>query len=74
MPHRTIAFDHDGGIALAVRDDGTGFDPALGNERPSLGLASMRERVRLLGGRLDIASSKGSGTEVVAWVPLAGVA
>ncbi len=60
----------DGGVALAVRDDGTGFDTSRVGERASLGLASMRERVRLLGGRLDIESGRGHGTALFAWVPL----
>jgi signal transduction histidine kinase len=60
----------EGGLQLAVRDDGCGFDPALQRDRPSLGLASMRERVHLLGGELDIDSAPGHGTTIVAWVPL----
>ena len=60
----------DGGIALAVRDNGAGFDTSRTGERASLGLASMRERVRLLGGRLRIESGRGNGTELFAWVPL----
>jgi signal transduction histidine kinase len=57
---------------LAVQDDGIGFDPARGRERPSLGLASMRERIELLGGELDVESAPGQGTTIVAWVPLEG--
>ncbi|MBL8541090.1 MAG: sensor histidine kinase [Betaproteobacteria bacterium] len=64
----------DGGLQLAVRDDGRGFDAARSNERPSLGQMSMRERVRLLGGKLDIESAPGHGTTVVAWVPLRSAA
>jgi PAS domain S-box-containing protein len=60
----------DGGLQLAVQDDGCGFDPALERDRPSLGLASMRERVHLLGGELDIDSAPRRGTTIVAWVPL----
>ena len=60
----------DSGLQLAVRDDGCGFDPALHRERASLGLASMRERVRLLAGELDIESAPGHGTTILAWVPL----
>lgn len=60
----------DGGLQLAVQDDGRGFDPAGERARPSLGLASMRERVHLLGGELDVESASGCGTTVVAWVPL----
>jgi signal transduction histidine kinase len=57
------------GLQLAVRDDGRGFDPAAQRSPPSLGLSSMRERVHLLGGELDIESAPGQGTIVVGWVP-----
>jgi signal transduction histidine kinase len=60
----------DGGLQLAVRDDGVGFDPAVASNRRSLGHASMRERIHLAGGELDIESAPGQGTTVVAWVPL----
>jgi len=63
-----------GGIALAVRDNGAGFDPTRKGERASLGLASMRERVRLVGGRLNIESVPGNGTTLSAWVPLPAAA
>lgn len=60
----------DGGITLAVRDDGRGLGESSAYKRASLGLASMRERVRLVGGKLDIVSRPNQGTYVVAWVPL----
>jgi signal transduction histidine kinase len=60
----------DGGVQLAVRDDGIGFDPAVRHDRPSRGHAGMRQRARLIGGELDIDSTPGHGTTVVAWVPL----
>jgi PAS domain S-box-containing protein len=60
----------DDGLQLAIRDNGTGFDPSRKRERVSLGLASMKERVHLLGGELDIESAPGHGTTIVAWVPL----
>jgi PAS domain S-box-containing protein len=59
----------DGGLLLAVRDDGVGFDPAGHRERRSLGLASMRERAGFVGGRIRVASAPGAGTTVSAWVP-----
>jgi len=62
----------DGGLLLAVRDDGVGFDPASPGTGMSLGLASMRERVLLANGTLDIESAPGRGTEIVAWVPVEG--
>lgn len=60
----------DGGLQLAVCDDGVGFDPSRKRERLSLGLASMRERVRSLGGELEVDSTPGQGTTILAWVPL----
>jgi signal transduction histidine kinase len=60
----------DGGLQLAVTDNGCGFEPESHARRPSLGRASMRERIRLLGGQLDIHSTPGGGTTVLAWVPI----
>ena len=60
----------DGGLLLAIRDDGVGFDAANPGERRRLGLVAMRERVRLVNGTLDIESSPGHGTTVIAWVPV----
>jgi len=62
----------DGGLVLAIRDDGVGFDPKSGGQGRSLGLVSMRERVRLVNGTFDIESAPGRGTGVVAWVPVRG--
>ncbi len=59
----------DEGLLLAVRDDGTGFDPAAPRAGRSLGLASMRERIHLVKGTLDVESAPGEGTAIVAWVP-----
>jgi signal transduction histidine kinase len=55
-------------VQATVVDDGVGFtvgDDELG----SLGLAGMRERASLVGGRLDIVSGLGEGTTVVLKVP-----
>ncbi len=60
----------NGGITLAVRDDGRGLGESSADKRASLGLVSMRERVRLVGGKLDIVSRPNQGTSVVAWVPM----
>lgn len=55
-------------VDVAVIDDGQGFDPrALGTER--LGLAGISERVRLLGGAVEIETSTGLGTTVRATLP-----
>jgi PAS domain S-box-containing protein len=60
----------DGGLQLAVADNGSGFDPGEQPQRASLGLASMHERVRLLEGKLQIESERGSGTAILAWIPI----
>jgi signal transduction histidine kinase len=63
---------HDGHAITMVEDDGIGFKPELYSAR--LGLVGMRERVTLVGGRLDIESSEGQGTTVIARIPLPGAA
>jgi signal transduction histidine kinase len=57
--------DGERGLTLEVLDDGVGFDPADPELRSHhLGLTSMEERARELGGRLELTSSRGSGTTV----------
>ncbi len=57
--------------ALEVRDDGIGFDvDEAERRRPGMGLFSMRERVSLVDGALEITSVIGSGTRVHASIPL----
>ncbi len=55
--------------AVVIEDDGQGFDPAELQER-RLGIIGMRERVELHEGRLTVESAPGSGTTLVAEVPL----
>jgi len=58
-------------LCLQIQDTGVGFDPqaALVSETSS-GLAGMRERATLLGGRLVVESVPGAGTRVTAELPL----
>ena len=63
----------DGGLMLTVHDDGVGFNRTKAAERGHLGLASMRERIQLVSGALDIESAPGQGTAISAWVPPQGV-
>jgi len=58
-----------GGFELTLRDDGVGFRAPRRRGRPSLGLASMRERVEVLGGRFRVDSAPGQGTILHAWAP-----
>ncbi|HMV66287.1 MAG TPA: ATP-binding protein [Myxococcota bacterium] len=63
----------DFGVHLRVEDDGRGFDPRSPRGTTSgsgLGLLSMRERAALLGGEVNIESAPGSGTTVLADLPL----
>jgi signal transduction histidine kinase len=55
-------------VQATVVDDGMGF-PVGDHELASLGLAGMRERASLVGGRLDIISGRGEGTTIVLKVP-----
>jgi signal transduction histidine kinase len=55
-------------IILEIRDNGRGFDP-LGSFPGHLGLLSMQERVKDLGGVLSIESTPGQGTTIRARVP-----
>ena len=61
MPQRLI---------VMIEDDGSGFDPGAGPGE-GLGLLGMRERVQLLDGLLTIEAQPGSGTTLVAELPLA---
>jgi two-component system, NarL family, sensor histidine kinase UhpB len=61
-----LSADKDG-VELTIRDDGRGFDTGAAHD--SLGLSGMSERARLLGGRLDVESNPGSGTELTLQVP-----
>jgi two-component system, NarL family, sensor histidine kinase UhpB len=61
------------GVCLVIRDDGHGFDPErvvpTEDGESGLGLVGMRERLRLLGGRLDVESAPGGPTIVRATLP-----
>ena len=57
------------GVALSIRDNGCGFDPARIETTRHFGLRQMRERVFDLGGTLDVRSAVGNGTELVIALP-----
>ncbi len=64
-------------LRLEVEDDGDGFDPAVlaaaeaTGEPGGFGLFSIRERLRHLGGRMDVRSAPGSGCTVTLQLPAA---
>jgi signal transduction histidine kinase len=58
-------------LRVQIQDRGTGFEP--GEVLPAKntgGLAGMRERAELLGGRLTLESAPGKGTRVIVELPL----
>jgi two-component system NarL family response regulator len=61
----------DNEIVFIVSDDGRGFDPqnAPGTGEKHFGLSIMRERAEQVGGRLEVRSAAGQGTQVLIHVP-----
>jgi PAS domain S-box-containing protein len=57
------------GLCLKIADNGAGFDPQSISRR-SLGLVSMKERVRMIRGEFSLQSQPGRGTEITVLAPL----
>ena len=57
-------------LRLSVCDEGSGFDTKEKRNKEGLGIPSMGERVRLLGGQFEIQSEPGKGTRIEVCVPL----
>ena len=65
-----VALRENGHLTLTVRDDGCGFDPVAAAQRPGhLGLTTMRERVKSVGGKFEVRSVPGEGSEVEVVLP-----
>lgn len=65
----TVEVTEDGEtLRVRVADEGNGFDPRVSTE--GFGLTGMRERVTLAGGTLEVRSTPGDGTTIVAAVPV----
>jgi PAS domain S-box-containing protein len=71
--HVSLAETEDGGLRIEVRDDGEGCDPERLTSRADsgggFGLFNVRERLELLGGRLEIDTAPGEGTRVGIVIP-----
>lgn len=68
--HVSVALERVGNdCLLQVRDDGCGFDPVAIRKR-SFGLAGMKERMLMLGGKIDISSAPGRGTTIKVDLPI----
>ena len=59
----------EGGLVLAVTDNGRGFDPTTVHGPSHQGLANMRGRAGILGGSLEIESEPGAGTRIIVRLP-----
>jgi signal transduction histidine kinase len=59
----------NGDIVMSITDDGRGLDASSALANTGLGLVSMRERVRTLGGRFDLEASAQSGTVATVTLP-----
>lgn len=66
---QVIVSEAPSAIAFRIRDNGCGFDPSAPQICRGIGLTSMAERVRSLGGQFLITTKIGSGTEIFARVP-----
>jgi signal transduction histidine kinase len=58
----------DGGLFCSVKDDGGGYDTAAVPDGIGLG-RSVRGRMAEVGGRVEVVSAPGFGTEVRLWLP-----
>jgi PAS domain S-box-containing protein len=56
-------------LHLSVSDKGIGFNPSIRSSLAGIGIRSMEERLRLVGGYLEVHSRRSEGTTINAWVP-----
>lgn len=62
--------ERDGTVTVTVEDAGVGFDPE-GLSKRGFGLYSVRGRLELVGGRMEMDSAEGAGTRITIEVPAA---
>jgi signal transduction histidine kinase len=64
----SLTVRRNGGVVqIRLSDDGRGFEP---NQRDGFGLTGIKERVQLLGGRMNINSALGQGTCLRVEIPV----
>ena len=69
---RVALQDLPGGVRLSIQDAGVGFDIKEAAGKGTIGLSSMRERVRLAKGTISVVSEPGRGTEIQVFIPAGG--
>jgi two-component system sensor histidine kinase DegS len=57
-------------IQIVVQDDGIGFDQHDKTDRPHFGIMGMKERIKLIDGKLEITTAKGQGTRLLFTIPI----
>jgi signal transduction histidine kinase len=67
-------FSDEAAIRLTISDNGAGFEPNRSLPTEHHGLANLRSRANALGGSLQVESSLGAGSRIVAEIPLRDVA
>jgi signal transduction histidine kinase/AmiR/NasT family two-component response regulator len=64
-------------LLITVADQGTGFDPtklrAAGGKAGGFGLFNLSERIKILGGTIEINSSPGGGSQIALMAPVASI-
>ena len=55
---------------IIIKDNGKGFDTTLEQTKNSLGLKTLNERIRILGGELNFDSKPNRGTIITAIIPI----
>jgi PAS domain S-box-containing protein len=63
-------FGSGNSIILRITDNGVGFDSEKNQNASGLGMISMSERIRLVGGTLTVTSKPSQGTQIEAKIPL----
>jgi signal transduction histidine kinase len=66
---RITVHERGGNLTLTIRDNGRGITKAELSSVESIGLLGMRERARLLGGRVTIVGARGRGTKITVTLP-----
>jgi signal transduction histidine kinase len=61
--------EHDDDLVLQLRDNGRGFDTAAPGPEGHFGMAMMRERAQVGGGRFEVESTPGQGTTITIRFP-----
>jgi signal transduction histidine kinase len=57
-------------VHLSISDYGTGFDSGNVSKQKGIGIRSIEERVRLVGGQITLHSKPMKGTKIEVWVPI----